>query len=44
MNKEFLDDPTPDNSYEDFWGRIKKLEEDSLRRIKKNERGKRKEK
>lgn len=33
MSKEVLDDPTPNNSYNDFWDKIKKLEEESLKKI-----------
>ena len=31
---EILNDPTPDNSYNDFWDKIKKIEEESIKKIK----------
>lgn len=34
MLKEILDDPTPSNSYNDFWDKMKKIEEESIKKIK----------
>jgi len=32
-NRELLDDPNEDNSYDDFWDKIKRMEDESLERI-----------
>ena len=32
-NRELLDDPNEDNSYDDFWDKIKRMEDESLEHI-----------
>lgn len=33
MSKSILNDPTPENSRDDFWDKIKKMEQESIDKI-----------